>query len=78
MMGALAWQVTIPNKVSIFCFGRGDGTGILPGAPLFVSSRLLFSSLFPRYYTQDQYHQERHIRLLDTCPLNGGLLFKGK
>lgn len=38
MTGALAWQVTKPNKVAIFVFGGEMVRGFLPDSPLRVSS----------------------------------------
>ncbi|KAL3321860.1 hypothetical protein AABB24_039466 [Solanum stoloniferum] len=38
MTGALAWQVTKPNKVAIFVFGGEMVRGFLPDSPLLVLS----------------------------------------
>nr|AAB93772.1 SRE1b [Solanum tuberosum] len=38
MPGALAWQVTKPNKDAIFVFGGEMVRGFLPDSPLCVSS----------------------------------------
>ncbi|MCD9646938.1 hypothetical protein HAX54_037195 [Datura stramonium] len=46
MMGALAWQVMIPNKVSDFVFGGEMVRGFCPA--LLSVSCLWFLSLFPR------------------------------
>ncbi|KAJ8561344.1 hypothetical protein K7X08_027534 [Anisodus acutangulus] len=46
-MGALAWQVKIPNKCSIFVFGGEMLLGFCPGSPFSVSCPLL-PSLLPK------------------------------
>ncbi|CAH9067717.1 unnamed protein product [Cuscuta epithymum] len=67
MAGALSWQVNHHNKISGFCFRRGDGTG-LPGSPLWVS-RVSLSLLLSSHLDLNsrQNHLTRVYVIISCC-----------